>query len=186
MEIDLTETKRQTMLQKLGFADADRKAPLHDLACHYLCQEEVASKLIQTLKPDKGETVCDAFATQEVALVKGAGQYATIVGYIDVVLAGFSEVPGWTDVQVEMCIEVKATERSIPDAIRQIETYRQWRPSEHSYNPRRGWMLVTTWQPTELELNALRARNIYHRVLGDGFTKFCAERKDRPGVSESI
>lgn len=31
-----------SLLAKMGFADADRKDPLHDLACRYLAQPEVA------------------------------------------------------------------------------------------------------------------------------------------------
>lgn len=36
----------QTMIARLGFADADRRDAEHDLACRYLTQEEIAERLI--------------------------------------------------------------------------------------------------------------------------------------------
>lgn len=45
-----------TLLQRLGFNDPDKKEPLHDVACRYLIQPKVAGRLIDTFysKPRTG------------------------------------------------------------------------------------------------------------------------------------
>lgn len=42
----------RTLIAKLGFADADKKLPKHDIACQYLGEPEQMMKLLQVIRPD--------------------------------------------------------------------------------------------------------------------------------------
>ena len=105
----------RTMLAKFGFADPDRKEPLHDVACQYLVSKEVAGRLSSFLKQNeqeypagkeqftvRGGNVLSAGhekrytkefvgpllsqAARECEISKGYGQYRTTVGFCDIVL----------------------------------------------------------------------------------------------------
>jgi hypothetical protein len=79
----------RTLLAKLGFADADRKSPRHDLACNYVgLNHGVLRKVIQAAAPKNIEIV-NASGTLEYQVLKGSGQYSTTVGFVDV-LARFT------------------------------------------------------------------------------------------------
>lgn len=90
----------RTMIVKLGFADADKKNPLHDWACQYLARDSVAPKIIDAYldremaqrisnnPPPNGVTLGNAQvgfdAELEFPISKGQGQYRTTIGFIDV------------------------------------------------------------------------------------------------------
>ena len=93
----------RTMLAKFGFADLDKRNPLHDLACQYLIQPEVMTTfaevtLNETSKEDytvnswerrigeRTRVVDNVEGWIEIPLNKGGGQYKTTVGFIDVIL----------------------------------------------------------------------------------------------------
>ena len=230
VNLDWGNPPPRNLLEKLGFRDEDRKAPVHDLACHYLAQPPIAQKLLAAIAPPKTAAIVDLEARQELLLSKGENQYKTVVGFIDVMLTGRADlgmylcsrsgepvtaecdgVP-WKEGECDryyqcqgkckhpqahrekprkdrhdryrateglsLGIEVKATERSVPDAIRQIEVYRA-----HAAGP---WMLVTIWQPTALEMDALASSKILHRQLGPEFDVFCVEHCSVPGRTETI
>lgn len=73
-------TKDQTYLAKLGFADRDKKNPLHDAACLYLTQREKLLKLAKLCFP---ETYADALTKpadedfEEIRYECGAPRAAT-------------------------------------------------------------------------------------------------------------
>lgn len=97
---------KQTLLSNLGFNDADKKEPKHDIACRYIAQPEVAVRIINAMFPPRtasgthkeawdGEsewrwtrhtTESVGIAAYERAISKGTGQYKTTVGFIDVVI----------------------------------------------------------------------------------------------------
>ena len=93
----------RTMLARLGFADPDRREPLHDQACRYLTTTPAISRIIDVLeleytnRPSRFEyspgrqhrcrtdrTVSWTDATFEREISKGYGQYRTTIGFIDV------------------------------------------------------------------------------------------------------
>lgn len=106
----------RTLLSRLGFADPDKKDPRHDLACEYLATPANHLRLAQTvLKPAwdaapamerRADTTWFLGSYVEMAfefhrtfdrlttcapvledpITKGAGQYATTVGFIDAIL----------------------------------------------------------------------------------------------------
>jgi len=94
----------RTMLAKLGFADADRRNPLHQLACQYLATPESVTRLLPHFEVEHGavpqeykrmdfessselcRTVASCKASLEHEIAKGCDQYRTTIGFADVVL----------------------------------------------------------------------------------------------------
>jgi hypothetical protein len=100
----------RTLLARLGFADPDRRDPLHDIACRYLAKQPVYDRLTEMLatefprqdecRADSGfesrfvvDTVIRGFrAKPEVEISKGSGQYRTTVGFVDVLLTAVLDI----------------------------------------------------------------------------------------------
>src|SRR3990167_11074217 len=95
----------RTMLAQLGLQDPDRRNSKHTLACQYIAQEEVATRLCQLVMPEEyRDFVCSltdnfrsdrVFTIQghtipvvkhEVAITKGQGRYLSVIGFWDVVI----------------------------------------------------------------------------------------------------
>lgn len=93
----------KTMLARLGFADPDRREPLHDQACRYLTTAPAISRIVDVLgleyshrasrfeytpgrqhRCQTDRTVAWTDATFEREISKGYGQYRTTIGFIDV------------------------------------------------------------------------------------------------------
>jgi hypothetical protein len=90
----------RTLLAKLGFNDSDRKAPEHDSACRYLAYEvyEHVFRKVFDMKPEAPPEGHRWFkGSTEVHLVKGQDQYATTIGFADVVIKGYT----WDDCEIE-------------------------------------------------------------------------------------
>jgi hypothetical protein len=103
----------RTLAASLGFADDDKRHPLHELACHYLMQPPTAVRLAESFWPPSAskhnptfhcpgemyvrwghEVLCDAvrefveYAPEirgAVMIAKGEGKYRTTIGFVDVV-----------------------------------------------------------------------------------------------------
>ena len=100
----------RTLLARMGFADPDRRDPLHEIACRYLATKPVYDRLAAVLAkyfPRQDECFTDSgfesrivvdtsirtfSAEHEVEVSKGSGQYRTTVGFIDVVLTATLDV----------------------------------------------------------------------------------------------
>lgn len=78
----MTHSYDQTLIQRLGFSDPDRKLPAHDDACIEIATDPErfirAVKELRFLRNGK----CDL----EVPLQKGDGKYASTVGFIDAIV----------------------------------------------------------------------------------------------------
>lgn len=90
----------RTMLARLGFADPDRREPLHDQACRYLTTTPAISRIIDVLELEHAnrlestfdmerrsvsdKRVVETLPTLEREISKGRGQYRTTIGFIDV------------------------------------------------------------------------------------------------------
>jgi len=123
----------------------------------------------------------------EAALTKGEGQYKTLVGFIDLVIRyetiwqcrGIDGNPIPRDYSSEstdfkkLFVEVKVTERSISDAIRQINLYRQFLDGS-------PFVLVTDYQINEAERQMLDQVLIAHAVLGPQFSEYVNAQADKP------
>jgi len=92
------------MLARFGFADPDKREPLHDLACQYLASADTVARLVQVLGVEHGPvTTRNSFDNSERAamvsrqvvghrvnveseIAKGEGRYRTTIGFADVLL----------------------------------------------------------------------------------------------------
>jgi len=123
------------MLAKLGFADPDRREPLHDVACHYLATPSAVCRLIRGLGMEHGHKpyaensgseertsqvlrkVTSHRVTREFEIAKGLGQYRTTVGFADLVLQLHVE---------EQHRNAQMRTRSVPDGRGNL-TWTEWR-----------------------------------------------------------
>jgi hypothetical protein len=111
----------RTLLARLGFADPDRRDPLHDIACRYLAMPEVSLRVAKLLdleysnrthcfRPDyvyemKSETsryLKEVRSVFEYEIDKGVGQYRTTIGFIDL-LYRVELVLSFNNVQKRRC-----------------------------------------------------------------------------------
>lgn len=82
--------KDRTLLAGLGFADSDKKNPLHDLACQYLATPERATKILGLVTAGVGDRrgwVVDG-ASLEEHITKGERQYRSTIGFADLIIRG--------------------------------------------------------------------------------------------------
>lgn len=111
----------RTLLARLGFADPDKREPMHDRACAYLAEDAQARRLVSMVDPCKTVPADDAWllnpryerctvnearanplgcadvydvarigcvvASLERPLIKGAGQYSSTLGFLDIAIA---------------------------------------------------------------------------------------------------
>ena len=73
----------RTLLAKLGFSDPDKQDNKHDLACQYVAC--IRNKLFCHFIPEQDD-VEDIHFALEAPVYKGAKQYKSLVGFLDVVL----------------------------------------------------------------------------------------------------
>lgn len=157
----------RTLLAKLGFADPDKNNPAHDLACQYLAQPEQAERLISMSgveKPTDRPTIDGWYSPRgllEVPVSKGADQYKTTIGFIDVVIEMGRRAPC-------AAVEVKAARAKSADIIRQINLYREYHVDWTRISELR-WFVATLYDLTPLEKAALRDANITPIRVGDKF-----------------
>ena len=95
----------RTLLARLGFADPDRRDPLHDIACRYLATSAVSLRVAKLLgleysqrmrcfrteswfemKCETSRSIKMVHSECEHEIYKGVGQYRTTVGFLDVFL----------------------------------------------------------------------------------------------------
>ena len=101
-------SSNRTLIASLGFADPDKKNPLHDIACQYLAIADNAYQVISSLRipqPTAEEAFelngkqgaykrestgrprfCIGNPEYELMLSKGEGQYRTHIGFIDLTI----------------------------------------------------------------------------------------------------
>lgn len=126
----------RTMLAKLGFADPDRREPLHDVACHYLATPGAVRRLIRCLAIEHGpepyadnsgyeerasqilRKVTSHRVNRECEIAKGLGQYRTTVGFADLALQLYVE---------EQHREVRMRRRNVRDGRGNL-TWSEWEP----------------------------------------------------------
>jgi hypothetical protein len=208
-------SRENTLLAKLGFADADKEDGTHDLACRFLAQENVSRKLLAALEGGEGgedeegepyqlmsvdRVVRFSFdrSMVEVPISKGIGQYKTTIGFMDVVLGSTDrlDVLGTVFPIFGVGVEVKHNQRSIHDAVRQIKLYREYTDSPNGYERGHGryqygtqiiiWILATTFDVTQDDLELLRANNVRHLKLGRDFDQYREEKRFSPVKNDLV
>ncbi len=75
-------TARGTLLAKMGFADPDRKEPMHDAACGYLASKalDVHRRFLRDKRAHRVQV------EHEHLISRGDGNYKTTVGFVDLVV----------------------------------------------------------------------------------------------------
>lgn len=178
----------RTLIARLGFDDPDKRNPRHDLACRYLAEDKVASRLINKYFRRLGEEEDKPYwptTRNEEPLTKGSGQYEVVIGFLDVWYHLDEEKePSW-----DFLIEVKCNSISSTEILRQIKFYREsikncpkfrfayGRPPRsqagESYD---CWILVTDFEIMESEENMFLKEGIEVFRLGADFEAWLVEQ----------
>jgi hypothetical protein len=115
----------RTMLSRLGFADPDKRNGLHDSVISLLvtASDEVKKEVIGRLIPNFAAKILGTvYASSEVPLAKGEGQYKTVIGFLDLVFGFDVEGHG----RRELIVEVKVGWPGVGDVVRQLNLYREF------------------------------------------------------------
>jgi len=78
----MTHAHDKTLIAQLGFADADRREPLHDMACRYLAQPEQAERLVRLVDDwalPKARTATKAWSFDGMAELEGRMEALRVV-----------------------------------------------------------------------------------------------------------
>jgi hypothetical protein len=131
----MNDHQSRTHLARMGFADPDKKSPLHDLACLYLSSAGASYWLNRLWRP---ETILVRTATMEKRLhqfPKGS-----LIGFADVVIEPerFKDEK-WFPLE-PVGIEVKIQPQDGGSILRQIAMYRM--------SQIKKWIVFTRFNPT--------------------------------------
>jgi hypothetical protein len=113
----MTHSHDRTLLASLGFADPDKREPLHDLACEYLSQTPQSERIARLVEPG----VVSVESRTEVAILKGDGQYRTTIGFLDLRIDWVGKIKNGF-----VIVEVKINRVTVGEMIRQINLYREY------------------------------------------------------------
>jgi hypothetical protein len=205
------------MLAKCGFADPDRKDPMHDVACSYIAAnaEKLCAQLLR-------RRIVSVSSKLEEPISKGEGQYKTTVGFVDIVMQPTLWAPGevytsslydepdtltlcrrsglvrelndedlgWTEYAcvchriVEMRkpigVEVKWSESSVSDAVRQVCVYREFTSGWL-------WVLAAPWALNVEQKRALKSQKIlYAQLSQENVRRFGEEMRSVPATAEAF
>lgn len=131
----MSHSHDQTLLQRMGFSDPDRRTPAHDKACVAIATDP--ERFIRRVRQRDAVTRINCHL--EVPLQKGSGQYTTTIGFIDAVIewrgpcqigtafGSYETIDGVTWGSLSMLVEVKTTIDSIGNLLRQMNLYREYR-----------------------------------------------------------
>jgi hypothetical protein len=196
----MTHSHDRTLLAALGFADPDKREPLHDLACEYLAEESQRERLMRLAGVSEKAT---SRSVLEAAIAKGEGQYRTTIGFLDLRIDWIDETVSSYSARAKGSVltEVKIRPVGVGDILRQINLYRSHITENLSYENNdirsriramdgekaayklisdKFWVLATTFELDHGQAQTIRGANITHIRLGDGFTKWFEGRQHRP------
>lgn len=202
----------RTLLASLGFADPDKKNPIHDLGCEYLttvAKKDIIDKIDHhpndRYQKDFGECIDDLprdwskyrlFPFTEFQLIKGDGKYRTTIGFVDAVIVTMPTVQEACCIDISY-FEVKVTRTTIGQVKRQISLYREYekdntdqliagcrfRMRHNLWDSR--WTLVTTYDVSLPDREDLLRSSIDHIRLGPKFLSWVKSRRERPSEPSS-
>jgi hypothetical protein len=108
----------QTLLSRLGFNDPDRRNHIHDLACQYIADHANACRFSDLVLGDTDHSECKTISEQEIHI--GDSRFTS--GLLDVAIVRARRDAGAGSGLV--AVEVKASQATAGDALRQIAFYR--------------------------------------------------------------
>jgi hypothetical protein len=211
----------RTLAASLGFQDPDKGDPRHDLACQYLATPDVARKVVgafvlPTLTRRAARHFRDDFRGKswyefdrlgipqyELPVVKGAGDYRSVIGFVDLAIplslnsravgqvAQGREWDGnrqvltrWEDIdevfphEAAVFVEVKVGPVPVGTILRQINLYRTFGPLGLPECDS-SWVLATVSPYDSSDLAVLKSAGIHHVRLGEAFDAWCREKSSR-------
>jgi hypothetical protein len=210
----------RTLAASLGFQDPDKGDPRHDLACQYLATPDVARKVVAAfVEPtltrharasDGGgfrgrawmEFGCLGPPQFERPVIKGEGQYRSVVGFVDLVvpIILLERIVGqkldghdWDGIRstervrpvdstyrraAEVLVEVKVGPVPIGSVLRQLNLYRTFLYPGYLV-PDLFWVLATVSPYDPSDLAVLKSANVHHVRLGEAFDAWCREKSSR-------
>lgn len=116
--------KQLTLIEKLGFADPDRKTPVHDEMQIWVFNN--IHEVLQSFSTGD-KTFHISLKQLEYPVVHETKNYWSIAGYIDLIVAGYIYAPnGDFQKRFLACFEFKSSIQSCGDLIRQINFYRTY------------------------------------------------------------
>ena len=205
----MTHAHDRTLLASLGFADPDKKDPLHDLACQYLAadgiREKVAAHVWGSDPPRRPEEWANRpddtwhiISEQEVHVVKRGG---FTVGFLDVLIARYSasksEYGEYCVGSNMLVVEVKSNRVSVSDVLRQLSLYEGsfvWNKSceKHKIHwptetgsagwwhaAKPTWVLATCYPISKRDADALSSAEIRHVQLSRTKIEAWAAEQDK-------
>lgn len=202
-------TSERTLIARLGFADADRKHPLHDIACQYLMQDTVSYALVRRFVPDETEWMGNPEAPYRKVLTdfgwyRQIPEYSVktrngrLVGFADLVIpyrAQWKQVfrdgeerAHWQPDKGNLLVEIKVSPCPVSEIIRQLKTYEQYLEGESGLLYQTEdfiYVAVTAFDLSVADVEMLRAAEICHLRLGQSFEDYARQRKDSTEVAES-
>lgn len=165
----MTHTKDKTLLASLSFGDKDKKDNRHDLACQYLTQPEVATKIGKMMI---AEEVTFSEGSLEIPLTKGHNQYKTFIGFIDGSLSFESvesKYDSWSKAYhksyYQILFEVKINPETAGNVLRQLNLYKTFMDSSVD-------LLVTAYDVSPLDQALFKENGIVCVRLGEAFDEF--------------
>lgn len=159
----------QTLIQRLGFSDPDRRLPAHDDACVEIATDP--GRFLRGVIERPGIT--DVRCELEKPLQKGDGKYASTVGFIDAVVTwlepynGSDDYDGFSRIKdasgnplgvLSMLIEVKTKVDGVGNLLRQMNLYRQYM--------RCFRYVIWSLDPADDRFAKLLAQQGYHLIAG--------------------
>ena len=204
------------MLAKCGFADPDRKDPMHDAACAY-----VASRALDLYRKLIREEAWSASAVLEQPISKGTGQYMTTVGFLDLSITAkewvgsssyVGDMRGSQDI-VDICragglawtrkglygqeewVQTKSTLITTQPVLG-VEV--KWSESSVSdavhqiclyreYLPDLSWALATPWNVNVEQKAALESQKISYVRLSESMVReFATRMRSLPATAEAV
>lgn len=201
----MAHSHQRTLLARMGFGDPDLKLPKHDVAVQYISEPQILSRLFEKLIAPSitSHRILDITGhvtgvkavtdvKSEIMLTKGAGAYASTVGFIDLTAVchygfkvdderagmftesyGDSFVKRTANGSARLVVEVKITPETTAAILRQIGVYREFQPSEwrNGYEPA-YWIVATDFPITQQDALQLIQSNVYHVKLGSDFESY--------------
>lgn len=165
------------MISAFGFSDPDKKNKLHDLACEYL-RTVAADKLVRAFACFRIHRKTDVLGTlqttgrSEVPLIKGDGQYKTLMGFVDVEIQWTRSLDGKYFDSGHISSEVKVAPVPVGQIVRQILFYKEF---ELDFGQ---WVLATTYPMAEADrLSLIESHCIHHVQLGSAFKDWIGNRE---------
>jgi hypothetical protein len=186
----------RTLLSSLGFADQDKKDPLHELACRYMYEKveslgwkDPQGMFTRTWKAEYEVPLCDRWnkpvAFLDVLLTADIEMSPDVKAILAEVKEDYEEwnmlLDQWYhfaglkrngDHRWVVPVEVKVGKVPVGDVLRQVNTYR-------TLGARGDWTVAVCWEPSADFVETLKHEGVHTVQLGDAFRAWAKEKSEK-------